>query len=175
MNWLDITLICLTGLGLVKGLFDGVVKQVVSLIALLVAIFFSGRVAVQLHGPLASLGWFSDTVLVAVCYILSFLLILGGLILVGNLFHKVIGATPLGIINHLAGGILGMVIMLFICSALINLYEMADGSSRLISESTKKESRFYYWTQSLVPAIYPYFSFPGWGEKMPSPGKSLSV
>ena len=175
MNWLDITLICLTGLGLVKGLFDGVVKQVVSLIALVMAVFFSGRLAMQLYAPLASLGWFSDPVLVPVCYILSFLLILGGLALAGNLLHKVVGATPLGIINHLAGGILGMVVMLFICSALINLYEMADGSSRMISENAKKESRFYYWTKSLVPAVYPYFTFPGWGEKMPSAGNPLSV
>lgn len=39
MNWLDITLLCLAGIGFVKGLFDGVIKQVVSLIALLVGIF----------------------------------------------------------------------------------------------------------------------------------------
>ncbi len=40
MNWLDIILVCLAGIGFVKGLFDGVIKQVVSLIALVVAIFF---------------------------------------------------------------------------------------------------------------------------------------
>ena len=40
MNWLDITLLCLAGIGFVKGLFDGVIKQVVSLIALLVGLFF---------------------------------------------------------------------------------------------------------------------------------------
>ena len=33
MNWLDITLLCLAGIGFVKGLFDGIIKQVVSLIA----------------------------------------------------------------------------------------------------------------------------------------------
>ena len=40
MNWLDITLLCLAGIGFVKGLFDGIIKQVVSLIALVIAIFF---------------------------------------------------------------------------------------------------------------------------------------
>lgn len=43
MNWLDIVLVCLAGIGFVKGLFDGVIKQVVSLIALVVAIFFVRR------------------------------------------------------------------------------------------------------------------------------------
>ena len=42
MNWLDITLLCLAGIGFVKGLFDGIIKQVVSLIALVIAIFFCG-------------------------------------------------------------------------------------------------------------------------------------
>ena len=29
MNWLDVILLCLAGFGFVKGLFDGVIKQVV--------------------------------------------------------------------------------------------------------------------------------------------------
>ena len=45
MNWLDITLLCLAGIGFVKGLFDGIIKQVVSLIALVVAIFFCSKAA----------------------------------------------------------------------------------------------------------------------------------
>ena len=45
MNWLDIVILCLAGIGFVKGLFDGCIKQVVSLIALLFAIFFCGEVA----------------------------------------------------------------------------------------------------------------------------------
>ena len=50
MNWLDITLLCLAGIGFVKGLFDGVIKQVVSLIALVIAIFFCGKAAAWLKG-----------------------------------------------------------------------------------------------------------------------------
>ena len=50
MNWLDITLLCLAGIGFVKGLFDGVIKQVVSLIALLVGIFFCTKAALWLRG-----------------------------------------------------------------------------------------------------------------------------
>ena len=45
MNWLDITLVCLAGLGFVKGLFDGFIKQVVSLLALVLAIYFCGQIA----------------------------------------------------------------------------------------------------------------------------------
>lgn len=51
MNWLDITLLCLAGIGFVKGLFDGIIKQVVSLIALVIAIFSaeSGGLAERIY------------------------------------------------------------------------------------------------------------------------------
>ena len=50
MNWLDITLLCLAGVGFVKGLFDGFVKQVASLIALAVGIYFCGEAADWVRG-----------------------------------------------------------------------------------------------------------------------------
>ena len=56
MNWLDITLLCLAGIGFVKGLFDGIIKQVVSLIALVIAIFFCGKAAAWLKGYILALG-----------------------------------------------------------------------------------------------------------------------
>lgn len=170
MNWLDITLICLTGLGLVKGLFDGVIKQVVSLIAILVAIFFCGKVAMYLRGPLISLHWFTEQMLPPVSYIIAFLLIMGVFLLAGEIMHRVVGATPLSIINHLFGGILGLVIMLLLCSALINVFEMVDTRSVVIPGKTKNESRFYYWTKSLIPTIYSSFSFPGWEKNSGAQG-----
>ena len=60
MNWLDIVILCLAGIGFVKGLFDGFIKQVVSLIALLFAIFFCGEVADWLKDYIMALGWFPD-------------------------------------------------------------------------------------------------------------------
>ena len=56
MNWLDITLLCLAGIGFVKGLFDGIIKQVVSLIALVIAIFFCGKAAAWLKGLYLGVG-----------------------------------------------------------------------------------------------------------------------
>ena len=162
MNGLDITLICLTGLGLVKGLFDGIIKQVVSLIAILVVLFFSGKVAVLLREWVTSLGLFSDTMVVLMSYILAILLIFGVLMLAGEVTHRIIGATPLSIINHLLGGVLGVLVMLLICSALINLFEVVDTQSAMLSVEKKKSSELYYPIQSIIPTIYPHLSLPKW-------------
>ena len=60
MNWLDLVLLCLAGFGFVKGLFDGVIKQVVSLIALLASIFCCAEVAGWLRGYLLTIGNLPD-------------------------------------------------------------------------------------------------------------------
>jgi membrane protein required for colicin V production len=162
MNGLDITLICLTGLGLVKGLFDGIIKQVVSLIAILVVLFFSGKVSLMLRDWIASLELFSDTMVTPISYILAILIIFGVLILAGEVTHRVVGATPLSIINHLLGGALGVLVMLLICSALINLFEVVDAQSNILSADKKEASKLYYPIESIIPTIYPHLSFPKW-------------
>ena len=110
MNWLDITLLCLAGIGFVKGLFDGVIKQVVSLIALLVGIFFCTT--------------------------------------------RVVGATPLSVLNHLVGGVLGLCFMMAFVSLLLNSMEMIDKGSVLIPRQAKVESRFYNSVKEIIPTIY---------------------
>ena len=76
MNWLDILLLLLVGLGFVKGLFDGVVKQVVSLIAFVAAVLFCAEAAAWLRGYVLALGWFPENGVTVVSYILGFVLIL---------------------------------------------------------------------------------------------------
>ena len=105
MNWLDITLLCLAGIGFVKGLFDGIIKQVVSLIALVIAIFFCGKAAAWLKGYILALGWFPEEGVTILSYIAVYLIWV--FILAGELVTKVVGATPLSVINHLFGGFSG--------------------------------------------------------------------
>ena len=104
MNWLDILLLCLAGLGLVKGLFDGGIRQVVSLIALVAAIFCCAQVADWLRGYILQLDWLPEYGVTVLSYLLGFMLIIGVLKLVGDAMSKLIGVTPLSSLNHLLGG-----------------------------------------------------------------------
>lgn len=113
MNWLDITLVCLAGLGFVKGLFDGFIKQVVSLLALVLAIYFCGQIALWFQAFFMESGWFSGKTSVVMSYIIGFSLIAGVISLAGWVVDNVVDATPLGILNHLSGGILGVLITTF--------------------------------------------------------------
>ena len=154
MNWLDITLLCLAGLGFVKGLFDGVIKLVVSLIALLVGIFFCTKAALWLRGYILALGWFPEQGVTVLSYVAGFLLIVGVILLAGEILTRVVGATPLSVLNHLAGGVLGLCFMMAFISLLLNGMEMIDKGSVLIPRGAKVESRFYNSVKEIIPTIY---------------------
>jgi membrane protein required for colicin V production len=158
MNWLDITLLCLAGVGFVKGLSDGIIKQVVSLIALVAGIFFCAKVAAWLR--ITIIGWgLPEQGVTVLSYILGFLLITGIFFLVGEVMHRIVGATPLSILNHLGGGFFGLLIMMLFVSLLFNLIEIVDRTSALISVDTKVESRFYHPVRQIIPTIYPHVLF----------------
>ena len=154
MNWLDITLLCLAGIGFVKGLFDGVIKQVVSLIALLVGIFFCTKAALWLRGYILALGWFPEQGVTVLSYVAGFLLIVGVILLAGEILTRVVGATPLSVLNHLVGGVLGLCFMMAFVSLLLNSMEMIDKGSVLIPRKAKVESRFYNSVKEIIPTIY---------------------
>ena len=154
MNWLDITLLCLAGIGFVKGLFDGVIKQVVSLIALLVGIFFCTKAALWLRVYILALGWFPEQGVTVLSYVAGFLLIVGVILLAGEILTRVVGATPLSVLNHLAGGVLGLCFMMAFISLLLNGMEMIDKGSVLIPRGAKVESRFYNSVKEIIPTIY---------------------
>lgn len=155
LNWLDITLLCLAGIGFVKGLFDGVVKQVVSLIALVVGIYFCGKAAAWLRGYIISLDWIPEQAVTVISYLLGFVLIVGILLLVGEIIHRLVDVTPLSIFNHLAGGVFGLAAVALFLSLLLNMMEGIDRTSSLIPAEAKVESRFYYPVKEIIPTIYP--------------------
>lgn len=159
MNWLDITLLCLAGIGFVKGLFDGVVKQVVSLIALVAGIFFCAKAAAWVRGYLLQWDWLPPEGVTILSYVLGFLLIVALLLIAGEIVHRVIGATPLSILNHIAGGFFGLAMMTLFLSLILNILEPIDRGGVLISPQTKVESRLYYSVKEILPTIFPHNLF----------------
>ncbi len=155
MNWLDISLLCLAVIGFVKGLFDGIVRQIASLIALVAAIYFCAEAAVWLRGHLLKLDWFPQEGVIVGSYVIGFLLIVGIVILTGEIVHRVLEVTPISLLNHLAGGGFGLITMLLFISLFFNLLEVIDPRSSFISLETKIESQFYHTVRDIVPTIYP--------------------
>ena len=166
MNWLDIVIIVCIAAGLIMGLFDGFVKQVVSFIALIAAIFFAGKIAI----PMRSFFWnlaadsISPELLTGLCYLLAFIVIIIAISLVGRLIDVAIKMTPAKPLNMLLGGLFGLFIWVFSLSILFNIFAALDNNSQIISKQTQEKSVFYKQVKEVVPMAYPfirkYFNYP---------------
>ena len=119
------------------------------------AIFFCAKAAAWLRGYILASGWFPEEGVTILSYIAGFILILGVVMLAGEIVHRVIGVTPLSILNHLAGGVFGLCLTVIFVSLLLNILEAVDRGSVLIPRESKIESRFYNSVKEIVPTIYP--------------------
>ena len=155
MNWLDIVIIVFLGIGFYKGYSDGFIRQIVALVALLAAIYLCSKVAVFLREYILQTGWFAERSVTLVSYVAAFILILVVVTAAGGIVNKMMNATPLNIVNHLAGGVFGLIITLFILSLTLNFVEGLDKHSFILSQETKVESKLYYHVREIVPTIYP--------------------
>jgi len=159
MNWLDLAIVVVVAIGLIKGLFDGLIKQVISLVSLIVAIFFAGKAARPLRDILISHDSIthvvSPQVISVICYILVFILIIIVFGWLGNLLNKAI-TSPMSCINYILGGLSGCFLSLLSLSLLFNVLIVFDSNSRILKEQTKNESIFFYGVGKIVPLISPF-------------------
>ena len=154
MNWLDLIIIVCIAIGLVKGLFDGFIKQAVSFIALIAAIFFAGQLADWTRSLLRGielLGGLDPGILTAVCYILSFSLIIIAIVLLGRIVNVAIKMTPAKFLNYLLGGLFGILIVTVSLSILINVLDAFD----IVPAQMRNQSVLYSSVREVVPVIYP--------------------
>ncbi|MDL2223726.1 CvpA family protein [Bacteroidales bacterium OttesenSCG-928-M06] len=158
MNWLDIVIIiCLAG-GLLKGLFDGFVKQVISFLALIVGIVFAKHLAFPVNDFLSRFFTeeiISPPILMIISYILAFILIVLAVNLVGNLISMVIKATPIRPLNMLLGAFFGFALWALTLSIIINGIAYFDKDSELISKQTQERSVLYTRMKDVIPVVYP--------------------
>lgn len=160
MSWLDITVLCLAGAGLIKGIKDGMIKQVVALGALIIGIYLCTGAADRLQTFLSQIEWLPKVAVGATSYFLGFVLIVGVILLAGNIVDRLISLTPLSILNHLAGGLVGLIMMALFLSLIFNILEIFDTGLTLISQEIKDESRFYMTLRDIIPTLFPGKLFP---------------
>ena len=155
MNWLDITILVLAGIGLIKGLYDGMIKQVVALVAMILGLYLSVSTAGWMRGYLTKLDWFPEQLIYPASYFLGFVIIVGIILFAGHIIHRLISITPLSLINHIMGGVLGVILMMFFMSFMLIVIERFDSKSVLLSQEIKMESRFYYTIKTFIPTVLP--------------------
>jgi membrane protein required for colicin V production len=146
MNSLDLFLLIPIGLGFIFGIFKGLVKELTSLVAIILGIFGAKLLAPYFSGILKTS--------LPLTYLLLFIAIGVGLLLLANMLDKIFDSISLGGLNKLLGGIFGGLKYALIVSVLLNVFNSLDNRLHILGTETKENSIAYKPVMKLGPTLW---------------------
>ena len=150
LGWVDIVLLAVFLLSVLVGLWRGFVFEIVSLLGWLVA-FIIANSAGPFLADLVPLGGADPQVRLWVAYIVVFVLVLLTCTLLARMLRALVSATPLSFIDHLLGGVFGVVrgaLVLVVVATLVTLSPYA-------SSTTWKNSHGALWLGLALEGLKP--------------------
>ncbi|MCJ2163236.1 MULTISPECIES: CvpA family protein [unclassified Pseudodesulfovibrio] len=134
MNFLDIILICILILFLLRGFFRGLIQEVLSLIAVVLAIFLASNFN-HLIAPHVKMYIDSEITVSALSYSLIFFGTLIVIWLLIKLLKSALEISLLGWIDRTAGGIFGLIEGVLICLVGLMFLQTFAPRSDILTES----------------------------------------
>ena len=158
MNYLDIILVIPLLWGLYKGVSKGIIKELASLVALIIGIYGAVHFADSIQPYIKN----SLSIESSFLPILSFAITFIGIVLVvrfiGYIVDKIIKLVALGFISRVLGGVFGVLKTAFIISALLLVVNTFDYYLNLIPLEQKNASVLYRPLSNMIPSIVPNVS-----------------
>lgn len=151
MTLFDIVVGLILIFSLIKGLINGFVVELASVLALVLgllgAVLFCNSLATMLNGFMDS----RYTGIVA--FIFLFLVIAIAIHFIAKALDKVIEAMPLSFLNRIAGGVFAIFKTVFFVSIFVNVVSFFDKESFLIDPGKRHQSYLYEPVKSLAPLL----------------------
>jgi membrane protein required for colicin V production len=154
MNWIDLIIVILVILSVISGFSNGLVKEVASLVGLVLGIWgaikFSTFTAAKLYD------WFDLTgqYVGIIAFIITFIAIVILIHFVGMIADKIVDIVQLGFLNRLLGMVFGAIKNILILSVIFTIFNAIDSRRHFLPESVE-QSRFYKPISDIVPSIFP--------------------
>jgi membrane protein required for colicin V production len=134
MNWLDILLIVILVISAFVGLKNGLIKSVLSLVALVLGIFLAGRFYVPLSKALTFIPQEKAAQIAA--FIIIFLVVMIGGAVLGALLTRLFSAILLGWLNSLGGAVFGLLLASLFCGTVLAVWVKFFGEGGTITSSS---------------------------------------
>ena len=132
MNWLDIVIIIVLVVAAFIGIKTGLIKAVLSLAGLILGIFLAGRYYLNLAGIMKSLPEQAANILSYIIILLAVMIIAA---IIAWFLNKLLNAVLLGWVNHLAGGIAGLLLGAIFVGAILAILVKYTGGASIVSGS----------------------------------------
>lgn len=134
MNFLDIILLCIVGIFLIRGFFRGLVQEVISLTAVVLAIFLASNYQ-HLLIPHLEMYIKSEITVGALAYVLIFLGTILVCWLLAKLIRSVLDLSFLGWVDRSAGTLFGAIEGALIALIILMFLQSFAPESALLKES----------------------------------------
>lgn len=142
MVFIDILLGGLLIYAIIKGLWKGLFSELASLLSLIIGIF----IALRFSGFVANLfvkdG--DDSKYIAItAFVITFIIVVIGVILLAKVFTRLADFASLGIINRILGGFFGCLKMVLILGVCLNFFTKANSTGLFAQKETLEKSLFF--------------------------------
>ncbi len=157
MGIIDIVILILVCLAVIKGLKDGLIKQIGGIVGLFVGIILAGRFSALLASWLHQ--WINASE--NIVKILSFAIIIIGVCLcmqlVGKLLEKVVQITTLGWANKLLGVVLSVFGVILLIGVVLSLIQYVNSTwFTIIPQDVIAQSKGVQLVTSVTDVVFPY-------------------
>tara|TARA_Y100000741_G_C18114071_1_gene502187 strand:- start:186 stop:707 length:522 start_codon:yes stop_codon:yes gene_type:complete len=122
MNYFDLIILILISIGVFRGLLNGLIIEVSSLISLYFGIVGSINYSQFLSEILINYTKWNETTINIFCFILLFITIVWSIMLIAKLITKVLKIAYLGLLNRVFGAIFGGAKWIVILSGVVIIY-----------------------------------------------------
>lgn len=154
MNIIDLIIMLPITIGLVMGLFKGFIKELISLVAIILGIWGARKFEPHMTNLLISLFDFQPATAQPIAYLILFIIIAIGLLILAHLLDKFLSAIALGGINKLLGGIFGAIKYALIVSVLLSVFNALDKRFSIVESDKKESSLLYYPLMKVAPELW---------------------
>lgn len=158
MNYLDIILVIPLLWGLYKGVSKGIIKELASLVALIIGIYGAVHFADSIQPYIKNSLSIESSFLPILSFAITFIGIVLVVRVIGFIVDKIIKLVALGFISRVLGGVFGVLKTAFIISALLLIVNSFDYYLNLIPLEQKNASVLYRPLSNMIPSITPNVS-----------------
>ncbi len=155
MNWIDFVIIVLLVFGLARGFTDGFVKELASLLALILGIWgaikFSAFTAAKLYDYFDMTGRYVGII----AFLITFIIIVIIIHFIGIAVDRFVDTISLGFLNRLLGLVFGVFKTALILSVIFVVFNAIDAKHHFLPRETIAQSKFYNPIADIAPMIFP--------------------
>lgn len=173
MNYFDIVAGILLILAVIKGLKNGLIIELASLVALVVGLF--GAIEFSSITEAYLIEHIDSSYIGVVAFIITFVLIVVGVHLLAKVVDKLVSAIALGMVNRVLGALFSLLKYAFIMSVVVAILGSFEQTYSVIPNEQKENSKLYEPIRSIAPSVFPYLRFDEVREQIDNAKRSINI